>query len=121
MLENRNEELKYVMEKLNEYQEAAYSFASEEGRKNPVLNGVLGLTGESGECADIVKKSLFQGHDLNQEKLMDELGDVIWYVALTAKGLGYTLEDIANHNIEKLSSRYPTGHFRKEDSIHRKK
>lgn len=43
------------MEKLNEYQEAAYSFASEEGRKNPVLNGVLGLTGESGECADIVK------------------------------------------------------------------
>lgn len=52
---------------------------------------------------------------------MDELGDVMWYVALTAKGLGYTLEDIANHNIEKLSSRYPTGHFRKEDSIHRKK
>lgn len=108
------------MEKLNDYQEAAYAFASEQGRKEPVLNGVLGLTGESGECADIVKKALFQGHDLNKEKLIDELGDVMWYVALTAKGLGVSLEEIAVHNIEKLSSRYPTGHFRKEDSIHRK-
>lgn len=108
------------MKEINEYQEAAYQFASAKAQQDPVLNGVLGLSGESGECADIVKKFLFQGHELNREKLMDELGDVLWYVALTAKGLGYTLEEIATHNIEKLSSRYPTGHFRVEDSLHRK-
>ncbi len=108
------------MEKLNDYQDEAYAFASEAGRKDPILNGVLGLSGESGECADIVKKSLFQGHDLNKEKLKDELGDVLWYVALTAKGLGLTLEEIAQYNIEKLSKRYPTGHFRVDDSLHRK-
>lgn len=108
------------MEKLNEYQEAAYQFASKKAQQDPILNGVLGLSGESGECADIVKKFLFQGHELNKEKLMDELGDVLWYVSLTAKGLGYSLEEIASYNIEKLSSRYPTGHFRVEDSLHRK-
>ncbi len=107
------------MKGLNEYQDAAYEFASEQGRSNVVLNGVLGLSGESGECADIVKKHLFQGHEMNKDKLKDELGDVLWYVALTAKGLGLTLEDIAQYNIEKLSKRYPTGHFRVEDSRHR--
>lgn len=107
------------MKGLNEYQDAAYEFASEQGRNNAVLNGVLGLSGESGECADIVKKHLFQGHEMNKDKLKDELGDVLWYVALTAKGLGLTLEDIAQYNIEKLSKRYPTGHFRAEDSRHR--
>ncbi|MGM9857954.1 MAG: nucleoside triphosphate pyrophosphohydrolase family protein [Bacilli bacterium] len=111
------------MEKLdfNSYQEFAYSLASDKCKEQPILNGVLGLAGESGECADIVKKHLFQGHDLNQEKLMDELGDVLWYIAITAKGLGYSLEDIAKHNYDKLSARYPLGHFRAEDSINRKK
>lgn len=105
----------------NEYQEFAYSLTSEKGKENPVLNGVLGLAGESGECADIVKKALFQGHELNKEKLKDELGDVLWYISLTAKGLGFTLQEIADYNVEKLSARYPTGHFRAEDSINRKK
>ena len=104
----------------NDYQEFAYSLASEKCQEEPVLNGVLGLSGESGECADIVKKYLFQGHELNKEKLMDELGDVMWYIAITAKGLGYSLEEVVSHNYEKLTSRYPTGKFRKEDSINRK-
>ena len=105
----------------NNYQEFAYSLASDKCKEQPILNGVLGLAGESGECADIVKKHLFQGHELNKEKLLDELGDVLWYIAITSKGLGYSLEDIAQHNIEKLSARYPQGHFRVEDSINRKK
>ena len=110
-----------IMEKIdfNNYQEFAYSLASDKCKEQPILNGVLGLAGESGECADIVKKHLFQGHDLNKEKLLDELGDVLWYIAITAKGLGYSLEDVAQHNIEKLSARYPQGHFRVEDSINR--
>ena len=111
------------MEKIdfNNYQEFAYSLASDKCKEQPILNGVLGLAGESGECADIVKKHLFQGHDLNKEKLLDELGDVLWYIAIASKGLGYSLEDVAQHNIEKLSARYPQGHFRVEDSINRKK
>ena len=96
----------------NEYQEFAYSLASEKCEEQPILNGVLGLAGESGECADIVKKHIFQGHELNKEKLKDELGDVLWYIAITAKGLGITLQDVVDH---------PTGRFRVEDSVNRKK
>ena len=102
-------------------QEFAYSLASEKCEEQPILNGVLGLAGESGECADIVKKHIFQGHELNKEKLKDELGDVLWYIAITAKGLGITLQDVVDHNYQKLSSRYPTGRFRVEDSVNRKK
>ncbi|MCF0116668.1 MAG: nucleoside triphosphate pyrophosphohydrolase family protein [Bacilli bacterium] len=104
----------------NDYQDFAFSLASDKCQEQPILNGVLGLAGESGECADIVKKAMFQGHELNKEKLKDELGDVMWYIAVTAKGLGVTLEEVVQHNYEKLSSRYPTGHFRVEDSVHRK-
>lgn len=104
---------------MNEYQQFAYSLTSEAGRKNLVLNGVLGLAGESGECADIVKKHMFQGHELNAEKLKDELGDVLWYIACTASGLGITLEEVALYNVEKLSKRFPTGAFRVSDSVNR--
>ncbi|MBR0295338.1 MAG: nucleoside triphosphate pyrophosphohydrolase family protein [Bacilli bacterium] len=107
------------MKTLNEYQMKANGFISEDGKKNLILNGVLGLSGESGECADIVKKHLFQGHDLNKDKLKDELGDVLWYIAETALGLGITLEDIANYNIEKLTKRFHGETFNKEDSINR--
>ena len=83
-----------------------------------ILNGVLGLAGESGECADLVKKALFQGHKLDRDHLIDELSDVAWYIAETATGLGVSLSEILNHNIEKLKRRYPDG-FDPERSIHR--
>ena len=68
-------------------------------------------------CDDIVAI----GGTLNATaKMIEELGDVMWYIALTATGLGVTLEEIATYNIEKLSRRYPTGHFRKTDSTERK-
>jgi len=108
------------MEKLNDYQKAAYEFCSGKGKETPLLAGALGMCGEAGECAEIVKKALFQGHEVNKDKMIEELGDVMWYIALTATGLGVTLEEIATYNIEKLSRRYPTGHFRKTDSTERK-
>lgn len=83
-----------------------------------ILNGVLGLGGESGECEDLVKKYLFQGHDLDKERLAKELGDVAWYLAITARGIGYTLEDILRMNLEKRQARYPNG-FDPERSLHR--
>lgn len=83
-----------------------------------ILNGVLGLAGEAGECADLVKKALFQGHELDRDHLIDELSDVAWYIAETATGLGVSMSEILNHNIEKLKRRYPDG-FDPERSIHR--
>lgn len=103
----------------NQYQKEAFDLISEDGRKNMVLNGVLGLAGESGECCDIVKKNRFQGHELNKEHLIEELGDVMWYIAETASGLGVTLEEVAQYNLDKLHKRYHGNHFNKEDSIHR--
>ena len=103
----------------NQYQKEAFDLISEDGRKDMVLNGVLGLAGESGECCDIVKKNHFQGHELNKEHLIEELGDVMWYIAETASGLGVTLEEVAQYNLDKLHKRYHGNHFNKEDSIHR--
>lgn len=102
----------------NEYQRLALRTASEKAMKDPILNGVLGLGGESGECEDLVKKERFQEHELDKAKMAKELGDVAWYLALTAYGIGYSLEDILRMNIEKLRARYPDG-FDAEHSLHR--
>ena len=85
-----------------------------------LLNGLIGLNGESGECIDIYKKHLFQDHEFDKEHLAKELGDVAWYLAVSASALGYDLEDIFRINVEKLRERYPNG-FDPELSKHRKK
>jgi NTP pyrophosphatase (non-canonical NTP hydrolase) len=74
-----------------------------------LINGALGLTGEAGEVADIIKKHTMQGHDLDCEHIAKELGDVLWYVAETATAIGYDLETIMQMNIDKLMKRYPEG------------
>ena len=84
-----------------------------------MINGVMGLAGESGECVDMVKKYLFQGHDLDKEHLAKELGDVAWYLAITARAIGYDLSTVLQMNVEKLKKRYPDG-FTAEKSINRK-
>lgn len=101
----------------NEYQQAALRTANG-GNCVDVVNGVLGLAGESGECADIVKKHKFQGHPLDTKKLAKELGDVAWYLAVTAHAIGYSLDEIFVMNVDKLWKRYPDG-FSKERSINR--
>ena len=104
---------------MNDYQFAAMRTASGMDKRYPmILNGVLGLSGESGECADIVKKHLFQGHELDEKHLAEELGDVLWYVAVTAFSIGYDLDEIAQMNVSKLLKRYPDG-FDKARSVNR--
>ena len=103
----------------NEYQKQAFELISEDGKKDLITNGVLGLAGESGECCDIVKKFKYQGHDLDKNHLKDELGDVLWYLAETASGLGISLEEVALYNLDKLHKRYHGNTFHKEDSINR--
>ena len=78
-------------------------------QKDVLINGVMGLCGESGEAIDIVKKHLAQGHPLDREKLIKELGDIAWYLAEAATALDMDLEDILQANIEKLRKRYPEG------------
>ena len=101
-----------------EYQQKAMRTASEKSKMDLLENGVMGLCGEAGECSDVVKKYLYQGHTLDKLKLKDELGDETWYVAITCQALGITLDDVMEHNVKKLLLRYPDG-FEAERSIHR--
>lgn len=103
---------------INAYQREAMRTAPDYNPTNLMLNGVLGLCGESGECADMVKKHLFQGHSLDKEHLAKELGDVAWYLAITANALGYDLETVLQMNVDKLRKRYPDG-FSADRSQHR--
>lgn len=103
---------------INDYQKQAERTSGSLDSADQILNGVMGLNGEAGECIDIVKKCLFQGHELNREKLIDELGDVLWYIAQTATGLGVNMQAVAEQNIAKLRARYPDG-FSSERSINR--
>lgn len=105
---------------INEYQIAALRTAQTEELTHIelMMNAALGLCGESGEVADIVKKFRFQGHDLDFEHIAKELGDVAWYLAVGAYSIGYDLEKILQMNVDKLKARYPDG-FSTDRSLHR--
>lgn len=105
----------------NAYQELAKTFAYSESfiqPKDRLTEYLMGLSGESGEAIDILKKHMFQGHDMDTKDLALELGDVAWYLAMAANALGYSLSDIFRMNIEKLIKRYPEG-FDPERSVNR--
>lgn len=104
---------------LNEYQQLALTTLNPAlNKKDVLINGVMGLCGEAGETIDIVKKHLAQGHELDREKIIKELGDVAWYLAETAYALDVPLEEVCQRNIAKLKARYPKG-FSTESSINR--
>ncbi len=104
---------------IDEYQRLAMTTLNPAlDKKDVLINGVMGLCGESGEAIDIVKKHLAQGHALDKEKLVKELGDVAWYLAETAYALDVPLSQVLEQNIQKLRARYPEG-FDSEKSLHR--
>lgn len=92
-------------------------------QRDLLLNASLGLSGEVGEVNDIIKKYMYHGHKLDndtKEKVILELGDVCWYVALMAWAIDKTkFEDVLNRNLEKLDKRYQ-GEFSTEKSVNRK-
>lgn len=104
---------------LNEY----HALAQRTSRKDispddHLFNGILGLAGETGECADLVKKHFYQdGRDII-DNLKDEVGDCLWYIVEIASAMGWTLEEVAQHNVDKLRRRYPEG-FSADRSLHR--
>jgi len=102
---------------INEYQTLAMRTLNPAlSKKDVLINGVMGLCGESGEAIDIVKKHLAQGHELDRDALIKELGDVAWYLAETAYALDVPLEEVLQRNIGKLKKRYPQG-FEAQKSI----
>lgn len=104
---------------VDKYQELAMRTLNPEiEKKELILNAAMGLCGESGEVIDLVKKHLFQGHDLDDEKLIKELGDVAWYLAEAATALNVNLSEILEKNIKKLENRFPDG-FNSNRSINR--
>lgn len=105
--------------KLNEYQQlAARTRNGQMEKKEHLTNDGLGLSGEAGEVAGTIKKMVHHGHFYSVEKLAEELGDVLWYVADLATTMGISLESVALGNIAKLERRYPDG-FNEERSINR--
>lgn len=93
---------------LDEYQRHALETAIYPAESR-IVYPTLGLTGEAGEVADKVKKVIRDGHrDFTPEKkaeIMKEIGDVLWYCATLSHDLGYSLEEVAQTNVDKLRSR----------------
>lgn len=104
----------------NEYQKDAIRTANTNlSRLEQLCNGLMGLCGEAGEAIDILKKHMYQGHPLDEKHLVKELGDVAWYLAISAYALCYDLDTVLQMNVDKRNERYPDK-FNPELSINRK-
>lgn len=95
---------------LNEYQKEALVTALWSGDDfKDLLHWVLGLSGETGEVSEKLKKIIRdkdgQISDADKDELIKELGDVLWYLAVLTHHLGYELEEVGTRNIQKLRSR----------------
>lgn len=97
----------------NEYQELSKRTMpktnTEEEFYKALSNYGLGVMGEAGEVGDLIKKNVFHGHSADSEEVKKECGDVMHYLAGIATLYGFTLEEAAVQNIEKLKKRYPDG------------
>ena len=88
-----------------------------------LLTAALGLTAESGEFTEVIKKIILQGKPYNEENvfhLKRELGDICWYLAQACMALDTTFDEIIEMNVEKLKARYPGGEFDVHNSENRK-
>lgn len=114
---------------LEGYREAAQGTSSHNGERfgadgtmgrgyERVVMACFGLAGESGETIDYLKKVFFHSHKLDEVKLKKEIGDVLWYLAELCSAFGFSLQEIADLNIEKLAKRYQ-GQFSAEKSQNR--
>jgi NTP pyrophosphatase (non-canonical NTP hydrolase) len=82
---------------------------SELDDRDRLLDAAAGLSEEAGEVLGLVRKRAFQQREISTEQLIEELGDVLWCLALTADTLGISLNEVAARNIEKLAARHPGG------------
>lgn len=104
---------------MNDYQsEAMRTAAPIDNLEKEIMVAALGLSGEAGEFAELVKKWVAHGHEFDHDAMIKELGDMLWYISYASSALGYNLSCVARENIEKLRKRYPEG-FSSELSINR--
>lgn len=89
------------------YQSLAIKTAKNLGETGDLLHSALGVAGEAGEYVDCVKKHTVYGQPLDKANAAEELGDLLWFVALGCKSLGVSMESVAKQNIDKLKRRYP--------------
>lgn len=113
---------------MNDYQSKALRTLSthfhmgEKGDSSAVspelLHGAIGLATEAGELLDSLKRALFYGGELDRTNLIEELGDLEWYMAVIRDAIGVAQEDVQRVNIEKLQARYPE-RFSSENAFNR--
>lgn len=102
---------------LNEYQEHAIKTMKKDPNPRVALLYFSGaICGEAGEQFEVIKKHIRDGTPLDEQKLIKELGDVLWYIAALAEICDTSLEWIAAENLAKLKKRYPAGEYRPEDA-----
>ena len=92
---------------MNEYQKQAVRTAKRVNQDFDLMHAALGLSGEAGEFSDAIKRHLVYGKPLDRTNAFEELGDILWYVALACESLGVDMSEIAKLNLDKLRIRYP--------------
>lgn len=101
--------------KANEYQSQAMRTLPNEtnlelsDQQTKILWTALGMTGEAGEVAELVKKGIFHQQGIDKNELKKELGDVLWYLSALCSLMGLNLSEVMESNLEKLAHRYPEG------------
>ena len=92
---------------LNEHQRQVLKGMFVKPGVDKLAHAALGLAGETGEVVDCIKKGQYEGREIDILKLRDECGDVLWYFQYILGHFGWTLEELAMENVEKLAKRYP--------------
>jgi NTP pyrophosphatase (non-canonical NTP hydrolase) len=94
----------------DEYQQAALRTLNPSlDARDRLLDASAGLSEEAAEVLGLVRKKVFQARDVDRERLVEELGDVLWCLSVTADSLGIRMSEVARHNEEKLAKRHPNG------------
>jgi NTP pyrophosphatase (non-canonical NTP hydrolase) len=75
-----------------------------------MVHAAMGIAGEAGEVVDAVKKTWIYGKELDRENVLEECGDLLFYISALLAETGFTIEDAMAHNMEKLAKRYPIGY-----------
>ena len=95
---------------LDDYQRGALRTANRAlDARDRLLDAASGLAEEAGEVLGLVRKRVFQERESSAERMTEELGDVLWCLAVTADSFGLTLDEIASANLRKLERRHPSG------------
>lgn len=113
---NPTQYTEFVSKVAKDFGEAGISVRSEHA---DILHATLGIAGEAGEIVDAVKKTIIYNKPLDRDNLIEETGDVLWYVALMCIGLGVSMEEIMQNNYQKLIKRYPNANYSDANAIAR--